>query len=215
MANTPENPVDGYQWKKFTAYEAPKVLAWMVGGSAVIEPEPDKPDMSQLGFDEGYAKGFAAGEAEASALHQATQDQLSEVLTQCRGFLEKQQEESLSEAATVMSGLFRALFEHELQTSEHLLQTLIDQIALMFEGKKDLHIHLSTSDYNSLAEHVSADIHDIMVADETLSAGVVKANAGQAIVELDVVQNMRDLLHSVDRKELQIEPAVSDTNPDE
>ncbi len=187
----------------------------MVGGSAVIEPESEKPDMAQLGFDEGFAKGLAAGEAEALAQHQAIQDQLNEVVAQCRRLLERQQEENLAEAATVMSGLFQALFEHELQTSEHMLQAMIDQITQMFEGKKNLRIHLSTADYNGLADQVSADIRDIMVADESLSPGVVQANAGQAMVELDVVENMRELLRSVDRDELQAGETEREITPDE
>jgi len=202
MTSTPEDSVDGYQWKKFTTYEAPRVLAWMVGGSAVIEPEPDKPDMAQLGFDEGYTKGFAAGEAEALAQHKVIKDQLDEVVTQCRRLLERLQEENLADAATVMSGLFRALFEHELQTSEQMLQAMIDQATQVFEGKKDLRIHLSATDYNSLSEHVSADLHDIMVADETLLPGVVQANSGESIAELDVVTNLRELLRSVDQHDL-------------
>ena len=187
----------------------------MVGGGAVIEPEPEKPDLAQLGYDEGFAKGLAAGKAEALAQHQATQDQLNEVVAQCSNLLERAQAENLSEAATVMSGLFRALFEHELQTSEHMLQAMIDQITQMFEGKGELRIHLSTADYNSLADHVSADIHDIMVADEMLMPGVVQANAGQAIVELDVVKNMRELLRHVDQDELQGGEAETDVASDE
>lgn len=215
MTDTPENTVDGYQWKKFTAYEAPRVLAWMVGGSAVIEPEPEKPDMAQLGYDEGYAKGLAAGEAAAAAQYKASQEQLDEIVTQCRRLLERQQEENLADAATVMSGLFRALFEHELQTSESMLQAMVDNITQMFEAKKGLRIHLSAADYNSLSDHVSADILNILVADEKLQPGVVQANTGKAIVELDVVKNMRDLLSSVDHNTLQGIQAEGDSSPDE
>lgn len=215
MANGPEHPVDGYQWKKFTAFEAPKVLGWMVGGGAVIEPEPEAPDVAQLGFDEGYAKGFAAGEADALAQHKATHDLLNQMVDECRRFLEKQQDENLAEAAAVMSGLFRAIFDHELQTSEHMLQAMIDQTKQMCEGKQDLRIHLNTSDYNNLSKHVSADIKQMLVADEKLPTGVIQANAGQSIVELDVVKNMQDLLRSVDLEDLQDKAPESEDNSDE
>jgi hypothetical protein len=114
-----------------------------------------------------------------------------------------------------MSGLFRALFDHELQTSEHLLQAMINQTKQMCEGKQDLRIHLNTSDYNNLSKHVSADIKQMLVADEKLPAGVIQANAGQSIVELDVVKNMRDLLRSVDLEDIQDEAPANENNSDE
>jgi flagellar biosynthesis/type III secretory pathway protein FliH len=215
MASAPEHPVDDYQWKKFTAFEAPKVLSWMVGGGAVIEPEPEVPDLAQLGFDEGYAKGVAAGEADALAKNRASQDQLNQIVDECRRFLEKQRDENLAEAAAVMTGLFRALFDHELQTSEHMLQAMIDQTRQMCDGKQDFRIHLNASDYNNLSKLVSAEIQEMLVADEKLPVGVVQASAGQSIVELDVVKNMRDLLRSVDLHDLQDEVPESAENSDE
>lgn len=203
MALEPEYPVDDYQWKKFTAYDAPKVLAWMGVSGSTIEPEVPAPDAAQVGYEEGYAKGFAAGEADALAQQKAVLDQLNSVIDECRRLAQRQQDEIFTEAATVMSALFQTLFQYELQISDGLMQELINRIRQMFDNCDGLNIHLSTKDYDSLRKIVSADILSNMIADESLPKGVVRASVGQSIVELDVVKNMQELLHNIPRSEIQ------------
>ncbi|XOV81519.1 MAG: hypothetical protein ACFHXK_11600 [bacterium] len=212
MTKIPEQSVDGYQWKKFTAHDTPKLLGWMVGSGsgAVIEADEETPDLAKEGFDEGYAKGFAAGEAEALAQQQATLDQLNLIVQECRSFLHNQQDESLADAATVLAGLFQALFNHELQTSEHMLQMMIEQTRKMFDGTPELLVHLNTSDYSSISRCISAELEEILIADEDVPQGVVRASAGQSIVELDVVKNMQALLRSADLNGLAHQPSADD-----
>lgn len=194
MENTRKNSVDGYQWKKFASTDSPAMLAWVIGNPPVTQHEPSPPEPSEIGYEDGFAQGFSAGQAEALTKQKDLITQLENMLHECQILKQRQRDESLVDAASVLQQLFAVLFDYELQISDALLQALVREMGHLLGTDGQPRIHMSPQDYENLAALMSADMEELIVVEDTLPKGVVRASFGQSLIELDVVKNLQEVL---------------------
>ncbi len=86
------------------------------------------------------------------------------------------------------------LFDYELQISDTLLQALVQEMGRLLGTDVQPRIHISRQDFTNLPAQVSTAIEDLIVVEDSLPKGVVRASSGQALIELDVVKNLQEIL---------------------
>jgi flagellar biosynthesis/type III secretory pathway protein FliH len=182
----------GYQWKKL--------------GDAVL---PDFPGIeSQLHteqiseYDRGYAVGHSEGHAEGyqAGLAQALseQQQILSVLQHSVDETEKLRahlaNDSLQDMAVALHQIFKQVFLHELRTAPELIDSMARLVASTLQAETLVKVMLNPADFKAISSIVTTDALQFLAEDDSLPVGVVRANAGKSMLEIDVAANLEQIL---------------------
>ncbi|MEM9620766.1 MAG: FliH/SctL family protein [Pseudomonadota bacterium] len=179
---------------------------------------PGQPVTTGTDYQDGFSQGHAEGTAAAVAEQKKLLANLSQLLTQHEQTRNEAIQESVSVVARLMQDVFRSLFAHELTVSPTLLQTLVEKSISRHEEVSDAaatRIYLCPRDYAALTtadtvltataddaeEAGPSDAADtqqpflkLLAQDDSLSPGAIRIDAGDALIDLNVADNVADLL---------------------
>lgn len=182
----------GYQWKKFSS-----VLPVKLKTSTSAK---DDPSQHQQGYDSGHAEGLAdglrQGQVQAENQTKAVLAELKHMLQEVKQVRDRTVVDGLQDIAVAFHSLFQQVFLHELKTSPTLIESLANELKQTLLEESVPTIHVSQGTYNALqlvdvSEHLGN-----LVMDEGLPDGVIRASAGKAMAELDVMANLEQVLAS-------------------
>ena len=178
----------GYQWKKIGDAAPPSFPGY--------EPAPSQPldNEYQRGYEEGHAEGYAAGQALAASEAQQLQSALGQLIDETERLRQRTVTECLRDMSVALQRLFASVFKHELRTNPALVEAMADEIVLLLHEQAKPKLMLNPQDHNALYPRCDETLQHILFAEEGLPAGVVRASAGQSMIELDVVANLDQIL---------------------
>ncbi|VWX60296.1 Flagellar assembly protein FliH [Burkholderiales bacterium 8X] len=170
-----------------------------VGVEGVTQGGIADPEAIRRGHDEGYALGFAAGQAEALAQCQAQMDEyiatqarqdaerFAAVIAAAEAGLANAQQDIARGTLEIACALARQVLRHELATRPDSLQPVVHEALgmLMTDGKSAC-VRLSPADYDRVQAPLSAELAGQsvqLVADAKVAPGDCLIESAGAVVD--------------------------------
>ena len=188
MVMTEGSTSTGYQWKKIGDGAPPSFPGY--------EPSSSQPLVNdyERGYEEGHAEGYAAGQAQAASEAQQMQAALKQLIEETERLRQRTVTECLQDMSVALHKIFASVFKHELRTNPELVVAMANEIVLLLHEQAKPKLLLNTQDYSALHPHCDEALQQQLVAEDSLPVGVVRASAGQSMIELDVVENLEQIL---------------------
>lgn len=152
--------------------------------------------MLQTSYDEGYARGYAEGNA---ALHQHSVNELRRIISGLSKANEQHQRADIEHQVVGLSlDIARLVILHEISVDERTIQDIVvaglEQLPGTSQAVRQVHLH--PLDANMVRRHLQEDDTISVLDDPTLDRGDCRIESGASVLNAGV----EDWLHTVSEK---------------
>ena len=177
---------------------------------SVVRAPMASPDMLQTSYDEGYARGFAEGNA---ALQQHSIKELKQIISAIADASTYQDETDLEEAVVSLSlDIARLVIRREIKIDDRLMLDIVQAGLEQLPGgtRNQRYVKLHPLDANVVRRHVS-DNPDVQIIDDpALERGACRIESGASVIHAgidDWLNNMAVQLGLEDEQSMQSDDA--------
>ena len=153
---------------------------------SVVRTPMASPDMLQTSYDEGYARGFAEGNA---ALQQHSIKELKQIISAIADASAHQDETDLEEAVVSLSlDIARLVIRREVQIDDRLMLDIVQAGLEQLPGgtRNQRYVKLHPLDANVVRRHVS-DNPDVQIIDDpALERGACRIQSGASVIHAGI-----------------------------
>ena len=153
---------------------------------SVVRTPMASPDMLQTSYEEGYARGFAEGNA---ALQQHSIKELKQIISAIADAFTHQDEIDLEEAVVSLSlDIARLVIRREVQIDDRLMLDIVQAGLEQLPGgtRNQQYVKLHPLDANVVRRHVS-DNPDVQIIDDpALERGACRIQSGASVIHAGI-----------------------------
>ena len=183
-----------YEWKKVGTLPRQFIPGAKIESTFPTASNEPVQNPADRGYEEGFAEGLCAGREQGRAEQEKLLGLLQLALEETQRLRERTATDGLDDIATSLQHIFTALFQYELQTSPELLRAMAKQLGVILHSQATPKLLISSVDFAALNPILPADLRGQITGDSGLPQGVVRATAGNAMLELDISSNLQQVL---------------------